>query len=131
MRIGALTSPSPPSSPEPYFFTRAGRCGFSSPSWSQLAWVSWPRMKGNEGRLAVDGSRIAIRTASPRDAASWLRLRHALWPDGTEDEHREEIDRFFPGRAREPKAVLVAENAAGHVIGVVELSIRPYAEGCH
>jgi aminoglycoside 6'-N-acetyltransferase I len=60
-----------------------------------------------------------------------LRLRHALWPDGTEAEHREEIDRFFAGRAREPKAVLVAEDAAAHVIGVAELSIRPHAEGCH
>ena len=74
---------------------------------------------------------VPVRPASPKDAASWLRLRHALWPDSTEGEHREEIDRFFAGRAREPKAVLVAEDAAGQVIGVAELSIRPYAEGCH
>lgn len=74
---------------------------------------------------------IAIRPASPGDAASWLRLRRALWPDGSESEHREDIDRFFAGRARDLKAVLVAEDAAGLVVGVAELSIRPYAEGCH
>jgi aminoglycoside 6'-N-acetyltransferase I len=76
-------------------------------------------------------TRIAVRPVSPGDADAWSRLRHALWPDGTEAEHREEIDQFFAGRAREPKAVLVAEDAAAHVIGVAELSIRPHAEGCH
>lgn len=74
---------------------------------------------------------ITIRPVNPRDVASWLRLRHTLWPDGTEAEHREEIARFFAGRAREPMAVLVAEDAATHVFGFAELSIRPYAEGCH
>ena len=94
-----------------------------------LLWLKGT-VDGTKG-VSVDASRIAIRSASPGDAASWLRLRLALWPDGTEAEHRHEIDRFFAGDAREPKAVLVAEDAAGDVIGVAELSIRPYAEGCH
>jgi len=38
---------------------------------------------------------ITVRPAKPSDAAAWLRLRHALWPEGSEAEHREEIDRFF------------------------------------
>jgi aminoglycoside 6'-N-acetyltransferase I len=76
-------------------------------------------------------SGITIRPVSPGDAASWLRLRRALWPGGTEAEHHGEIDRFFAGDAREPKAVLVAEDVAAGLIGVAELSIRPYAEGCH
>ena len=73
---------------------------------------------------------IGVRAAKPSDAAAWLQLRHALWPDHTEAEHRDEIDRFFAGDAREPLAVLLAEDGAGRPVGLAELSIRAYAEGC-
>ena len=73
---------------------------------------------------------ITVRPAKPSDAAAWLQLRHALWPEGSEAEHREEIDRFFAGDAREPLAVLLAENGAACPIGLAELSIRSHAEGC-
>src|SRR6267143_6868942 len=73
---------------------------------------------------------ITLRPAKPSDAAAWLRIRHALWPEGSEAEHREEIDRFFVIHAQEPLAVLLAENGAGGPIGFAELSIRPHAEGC-
>ena len=66
----------------------------------------------------------------PSDAAAWLQLRHALWPEGSEAEHRAEIDRFFVGDAREPLVVLLAQNGAGYPIGLAELSIRSQAEGC-
>ena len=73
---------------------------------------------------------ITVRAAEPRDAGSWLRLRHALWPEGTESEHGEDIARFFRCEAREPLAVLLAEESGGRVVGFAELSTRPYAEGC-
>jgi aminoglycoside 6'-N-acetyltransferase I len=73
---------------------------------------------------------VTVRPAKPSDAAAWLQLRHALWPEGSEAEHREEIDRFFSGDAREPLAVLLAEDGAGCPVGIAELSIRVYAEGC-
>src|SRR5437016_4656685 len=73
---------------------------------------------------------ITVRPATPSDAAAWLELRHALWPDGSKAEHREAIDRFFAGDAQEPIAVLLAEDGAGGPVGLAELSIRPYAEGC-
>ena len=73
---------------------------------------------------------IAVRPVSKSDAEAWLLLRQALWPDGSEGEHREEIGRFFAGTASEPLAVLLAEDAEGHALGVAELSIRPCAEGC-
>lgn len=73
---------------------------------------------------------MRIRPAEPSDAAAWLRLRKALWPGASPARHREEIGRFFAGQAREPLAVLLAEDDAGTVIGLAELSIRPYAEGC-
>ena len=73
---------------------------------------------------------LVVRPVGMDDAQAWLRLRCALWPDGSEGEHRGEIRDFLTGRAREPSAVLLAEDAAGRPLGVVELSIRPCAEGC-
>ncbi|HEY0941298.1 MAG TPA: aminoglycoside 6'-N-acetyltransferase [Steroidobacter sp.] len=74
----------------------------------------------------------SIRHVEQKDLTSWLRLRHALWPDASEQEHRAEIQRFLSGSAREPQAVLVAcDEHSGALIGFAELSIRAYAEGCH
>jgi aminoglycoside 6'-N-acetyltransferase I len=71
---------------------------------------------------------MKIRPVTQEDADAWLRMRSALWPDGDAD-HPREIERFFSRQAREPLAVLVAEDG-GELLGFAELSIRPYAEGC-
>jgi aminoglycoside 6'-N-acetyltransferase I len=71
-----------------------------------------------------------IRAVRASDADVWVRLRCALWPEGTEREHAAEIAEFFAGKAVEPLAVLLAEDREGNVIGLAELSIRPCAEGC-
>jgi len=73
---------------------------------------------------------VKIRAARPDDAQVWCGMRHALWPEGSAEEHAGEIEEFFAGRAREPLAVLVAESISGQLSGFAELSIRPYAEGC-
>lgn len=57
-------------------------------------------------------------------------MRHALWPEGSIEEHVGEIEDFFAGRLREPLAVLVAEGASDRLLGFAELSIRAQAEGC-
>jgi aminoglycoside 6'-N-acetyltransferase I len=54
-------------------------------------------------------------------------MRHALWPEGAEEQHRCELERFFA--APQTASVLVAEDRSG-LLGFAELSIRPYAEGC-
>lgn len=74
---------------------------------------------------------LIIRPVAPQDASSWLGMRRALWPDGSESEHAREIVAFFEGRASEPLAVLVAQDGADRLVGFAELSIRAYAEGCH
>ena len=74
---------------------------------------------------------IKVRSARPADRLAWVRLRHAFWPDGSEAEHLDDIDRDFSGTAHEPVEVLLAESEDGEVVGLVELSIRPSAEGCH
>ncbi len=71
-----------------------------------------------------------VRPVERADAAVWADMRQALWPEGSLREHEREIESFFAGEAREPLAVLVAEDAPSRPIGVVELSIRPGAEGC-
>lgn len=71
-----------------------------------------------------------VRPVERKDAAAWLRMRRALWPESSEGEHGDEIEQFLSGRAREPLAVLIADDEQGRPVGIVELSIRPCAEGC-
>ncbi|HEV2111729.1 MAG TPA: aminoglycoside 6'-N-acetyltransferase [Gammaproteobacteria bacterium] len=70
-----------------------------------------------------------IRPARPGDSAAWLRMRCALWPEGSEREHATEIAAFFAGRTRMPLAVLLAFEE-GDAVGFVELSIRSVVESC-
>jgi aminoglycoside 6'-N-acetyltransferase I len=73
---------------------------------------------------------ITVRAARPTDGHAWLELRCALWPEASRAEHGDEIERFLAGGARDPLAVLLAEDGAGCPVGFAELSIRSYAEGC-
>jgi len=57
-------------------------------------------------------------------------MRSALWPEGSESEHRDEIDRFLAGQLSQPLATLLAMNSSGDAVGFLELSIRAYAEDC-
>lgn len=70
---------------------------------------------------------VTIRPIVERDRADWLRLRDALWP-GSLSDHDAETRRHFQ-RAEEVPVVFVAD-AAGRVIGFLELDYRKYAPGC-
>lgn len=101
---------------------------------SRAVWAYVPRRIGPQvSGMPVDGDdqMVTVRPASPGDTNAWLQQRHALWPEDSKAEHREEIDRFFAGEfPRGPWAVLLAEDDDGQIVGFAELSIRPYAEGC-
>lgn len=56
-------------------------------------------------------------------------MRDALWPTPAR-EHAGEIERYFTGKVPEPLEVLLAFDEQGRAIGLIELSIRAYAEGC-
>jgi aminoglycoside 6'-N-acetyltransferase I len=71
-----------------------------------------------------------IRPVTVADSKDWLHMRCALWPEGSEAEHRDEIERFFAGQLRNPLQTLLALDDAGHRVGFVELSLRSYAEDC-
>jgi len=70
-----------------------------------------------------------VRPVTPADTRDWLRMRDALWPDGS-GSHAGEIARFFAGELHEPLAVLLAIDEDDRAIGFVELNIRSYAEDC-
>jgi aminoglycoside 6'-N-acetyltransferase I len=57
-------------------------------------------------------------------------MRRALWPLEDAEELDDDVERFFSGAAREPAEVLLAVDGSGEAIGMIELSIRAYAEGC-
>lgn len=72
-----------------------------------------------------------IRPATKADADAWLAMRVALWPDADPDDLRGEVIAFFAARREPllPHQVFVAE-ADGSVVGMLELSLRPYVDGC-
>ena len=72
-----------------------------------------------------------IRPAIPDDLRETAALRHALWPDGSLEEHTRELTAILAGRPPGilPLVVLVAEEDA-RLVGFVEVGLRSYADGC-
>lgn len=71
---------------------------------------------------------MLIRAVRQVDRDSWARLRQALWPSSAQD-NGDTIDRYFAGGLREPLEALLALDEEGRAVGLIELSIRAYAEG--
>ena len=72
---------------------------------------------------------LEIRSARPEDRASWFALRRALWP-GDEADHAREIEAHLARTdERWPQEALLAF-LDGEPVGLAEVSVRPYAEGC-
>ena len=72
---------------------------------------------------------LLIRPVEQADAEIWEQMRTALWPDDT-GSHARDIAAYFNSHRTNPAEVLVACTGAGAPVGFVELSVRPYAEGC-
>jgi aminoglycoside 6'-N-acetyltransferase I len=77
---------------------------------------------------------MIIRAVQASDAAEWLRLRMALWPDSDPAKEAGEIAHFL---AVPPRPLLPALHAAfvcarpdGGLCGLVEVSIKQSAPGC-
>ncbi len=77
---------------------------------------------------------MLIRPVEASDADEWLRMRMALWPDSTPDTENNEIKHFLatPVRPVLPTlhAAFVCQRPDVGLCGFVEVSIRPYADGC-
>lgn len=72
---------------------------------------------------------MPLRPARETDRHSWERMREALWPS-LPGRHAQDIERYFAGELREPLEVFLAFDDHGEAVGLIELSIKAYAEGC-
>lgn len=70
-----------------------------------------------------------VRALAPGDLEAWLRLRRALWPEAAARELMREAETYVAG-AGPLAAVFLAAAPSGELLGMLELSLRSYAEGC-
>src|SRR5215216_7204287 len=74
---------------------------------------------------------MSVRPVQPADAAEWLRMRMALWPDSSPEKEAGEIAQFF---ANPPlpflHAAFVCPRPDAGLCGLVEVSIHTSAPGC-
>ena len=72
------------------------------------------------------------RLATDADTEAWLAMRAALWPDADVDDLRFEVAAFFAASsdAAMLHRVFVAQAEDGTLAGMLELSLRSYADGC-
>lgn len=76
---------------------------------------------------------MTIRPIAPTDRAEWLRLLLGLHPELAEADHVPTIDAYLSSGSigeLNPLAAFVAERDDGRLGGLLELSVRNYAEGC-
>jgi aminoglycoside 6'-N-acetyltransferase I len=69
----------------------------------------------------------AVRLPTSEDAEQWALLREAVWPELSDEEHREEMMMLLEEERAE---VFVAAAPDGQIVGFVEVALRTWAEGC-
>jgi aminoglycoside 6'-N-acetyltransferase I len=72
---------------------------------------------------------MRVRLLGPHDLRSWCGMRQALWPEAAAQDLIREAEAYLDG-AGPLQAVFLAEGPAGELLGMLELSLRSYAEGC-
>jgi aminoglycoside 6'-N-acetyltransferase I len=72
--------------------------------------------------------RMQIRALLEADAGEWTRMRCALYPPCTQADCDAELPAYLEAGGGE--AALVAVRQDGRLGGLIELGIRPWAEGC-
>lgn len=73
-----------------------------------------------------------IRFARPSDREQLARLRAALWPEPSTEEHGQELELILAGKPPGvmPLVILVAEAGDGTLVGFLEAGLRSHADGC-
>ena len=76
-------------------------------------------------------STIQVRAAKPSDLKVLGKMRNALWPDSSVEQHEEELVPILAGKPPGilPLVYFVAEEN-GTVVGFVEVGLRSTADGC-
>lgn len=77
---------------------------------------------------------MTIRPAESSDVEQLAIMCQALWPTSSAEEHAKELRLLLGGTASlvltMPLCVFVAEDAAGSLLGFVEVDLRSHADGC-
>jgi aminoglycoside 6'-N-acetyltransferase I len=76
---------------------------------------------------------IFIRPAQLSDHDQLLRMREALWPNSSAEEHAAELTQILAGNAPVtlPLIILVAEASDRTIAGFLEVDLRSHADGCN
>jgi aminoglycoside 6'-N-acetyltransferase I len=81
---------------------------------------------------AVDN--VQIRPAQATDLDQLARLREALWPQSSAEEHAQELRVMLGSEAAihftMPLTIYVAEGPDGLLVGFLEVGLRSHADGC-
>lgn len=71
---------------------------------------------------------VSVRQRVHEDDDEWLRMRCALWPEGSAADHTDSMQQWLQ---RSDTVVMVAEREDGSGLsGFAEVGTRPYADGC-
>jgi aminoglycoside 6'-N-acetyltransferase I len=75
---------------------------------------------------------VTVRAARGGDREQLARLRAALWPESSAEEHSKELLEILEGKGfgTMPLIELVAEDGSGMLVGFVEVGLRSHADGC-
>ena len=73
---------------------------------------------------------MRVRPIEPGDMGTWCRMRAALWPAEPEGDLAREAEAWLGGAGGLLEAVFLCEAPSGQPLGMIELSLRSYAEGC-
>jgi len=76
---------------------------------------------------------ISVRLAQLSDRDELLRMREALWPTASSEDHARELTLILEGKApvTMPLIILVAEEAGSRLLaGFLEVDLRSHADGC-
>jgi aminoglycoside 6'-N-acetyltransferase I len=74
----------------------------------------------------------SIRLSTPDDSRRVGELAHALWPDGSVDDHVEHAAAITRGEPAStlPLVVFVAVDNDNAIVGFIEVGLRSHADGC-
>jgi aminoglycoside 6'-N-acetyltransferase I len=81
----------------------------------------------------MDGTEdVSVRVARPADREELARLRAALWPESSVEDHAKELLGILGSKTfgTMPLIELVAEDGSGKLIGFLEVGLRSHADGC-
>ena len=89
-------------------------------------------MRDPESTAGGSVSDTGIRPAELSDCDQLVRMREALWPKTSAEEHAREVIKILEGEAvvTLPLIILVAEASNRILAGFLEVDLRSHADGC-